>query len=229
MGIFSIFAKPLGWLMSVMYSWIGSYFLTILLFTLLIRLLMFPLFLHQQKSSADRAKLAPRLERLQKKYAKDPKKLQEKQMELYQKEGVKMTAGCLPTIVTMLILFSVIAVIYKPLSFLHKIPDAAINASTTALTEMKNDAGEAIIKKNELSGYYNELGLLRYASEYPDVIKEALTKARQRTPPSAIPMRCTPKFSKSRRNFSFSVFRFSTCRGRAGRSTGCGWWRSCPA
>lgn len=177
MGIFSIFAKPLGWLMSVMYSWIGSYFLTILLFTLLIRLLMFPLFLHQQKSSADRAKLAPRLERLQKKYAKDPKKLQEKQMELYQKEGVKMTAGCLPTIVTMLILFSVIAVIYKPLSYLHKIPDAAINASTTALTEMKNDAGEAIIKKNELSGYYNELGLLRYASEYPDVIKDALTKA----------------------------------------------------
>ena len=42
---------------------------------------------------------------------------------------------------------------------------------------MKNDAGEAVIKKNELSGYYNELGLLRYATQYPDVIKGALTKA----------------------------------------------------
>ena len=77
MGIFNIFAKPLGWLMSVMYGWFGSYFLTIFLFTLLVRVLMFPLRLHQQKTQADRARLAPRLERLQKKYAKDQKKMME--------------------------------------------------------------------------------------------------------------------------------------------------------
>ena len=51
------------------------------------------------KSQADRARLAPRLERLQKKYQKDPQKLQQKQTELYEKEGVKITAGCLPMVI----------------------------------------------------------------------------------------------------------------------------------
>lgn len=177
MGIFSIFAKPLGWLMSLMYSWLGSYFITIFLFTFLIRLAMFPLSLHQQKSQAQRARLSPQLERLQKKYGKDQQKMMEKQQELYKKEGVSMTAGCLPTIITMLVLFSVIAVIYKPLSYLHKIPDAAITSSVTALTDMKDANDKEIIPKNQLSGYYNELGLLRYAPQYPAEIKAAMQKA----------------------------------------------------
>lgn len=178
MGIFNIFAKPLGWLMSVMYGWFGSYFLTIFLFTLLVRVLMFPLRLHQQKTQADRARLAPRLERLQKKYAKDQKKMMEKQQELFEKEGVKMTAGCLPMLITMLVLFSVIAVIYKPLSFLHNVPEAAVNASVTALTEIKDEDGKEVINKKELSGYYAELGILSYASQYPNEIKAALTEAK---------------------------------------------------
>lgn len=178
MGIFNIFAKPLGALMSLMYSWLGNYFVTIFLFTLLVRLVIFPLSLNQQKSQAERARLAPRLERLQKKYAKDRNKLMEKQQELYQKEGVKMTAGCLPTIVTMLVLFSVIAVIYKPLTNLQSIPEATVNTAVTALTEMKDDAGKEIIPAGELKGYYNELGLLRYAEDYPEVIKTAWADAK---------------------------------------------------
>lgn len=178
MGIFNIFAKPLGWLMSVMYGWFGSYFLTIFLFTLLVRVLMFPLRLHQQKTQADRARLSPRLERLQKKYGKDQKKMMEKQQELFEKEGVKMTAGCLPTVITMLVLFSVIAVIYKPLSFLHNVPESAVNASVAALTEIKDETGKEVISKKELSGYYAELGILNYASQYPNEIKTALTEAK---------------------------------------------------
>ncbi len=177
MDIFSIFATPLGWVMSLIYDWLGSYLVTILIFTLLIRLLMFPLSLKSQKTQADRARLAPRLERLQKKYAKDPKKLQEKQMALYEKEGVKMTAGCLPTILQMLVLFSVIAVIYKPLTYLQRMPAAAIDASVTAITEVKDENGNAVVSERELAGYYRELGLLRNVETYPEQIKSAIEKA----------------------------------------------------
>lgn len=178
MAIFSIFAKPLGWVMSLLYGWVGSYLLTIFLFTFLVRLALFPVSLKSQKTQADRARLAPRLEKLQKKYGKDQQKLMEKQQELYQKEGVKMTAGCLPSILQMLVLFSVIAVIYKPLTYLQNVPADAINSSITILTEEKNEDGTPLVNAQQAkSEYYKELTLLRFAEDYPAEIKGALQQA----------------------------------------------------
>ena len=94
-----LLAVPLGYILWFFYSFIGNYFLSIFLFTLVVRAATFPLSLKSQKMQADRARLTPRLERLQKKYAEDKKKLQEKQMQLYEKEGVSLTGGCLPTII----------------------------------------------------------------------------------------------------------------------------------
>lgn len=188
MAIFSIFAKPLGLLMSLMYDLMDSYFLTILVFTVLVRLCMFPLSLHSQKTQAERARLAPRLERLQKKYGKDQQKLMEKQQELYQKEGVKMTAGCLPSIIQMLVLMSVIAVIYKPLTYLENVPTQAIEASITAVAEniedekVKSELVTMDSKTKEITGvrndYYSELRLLRYVDDYPAEVKTALSEAK---------------------------------------------------
>lgn len=178
MAIFSIFAGPLGWLMALLYDWVGSYFLTILLFTVLVRLLLFPLSLNSQKMQAQRARLAPRLERLQKKYGKDQQKLMEKQQELYQKEGVKMTAGCLPSIIQMLVLMSIIAVIYKPLTYLQDIPAEATTSAITALAEIKDENGNPVVTEAETkSEYYKELTLLRHAEKYPTEIKKALSDA----------------------------------------------------
>lgn len=180
-SIFGIFAGPLGWVLYFIYKFIPNYFVAIFLFTLLIRAVTFPLSLKTQKATADRAKLAPRLERLQKKYAKDPKKLQEKQMALYEKEGVSMTAGCLPTLVQMVILFGVIAVIYAPLTYLSHIPEPVIKASVTAVSYPLQDDGNgnkvevAVPNKlpsKDFSGYYRELrmlNLLDYNKE--DVVK----------------------------------------------------------
>lgn len=178
MKIFGIFAGPLGWIMSLFYDWMGSYFLTILVFTVVIRLAMFPLSLNQQKQQAQRAKLAPRLERLQKKYGHDQQKMMEKQQELYQKEGIKMTAGCLPSIIQMLVLMSVIAVIYKPLTYLQDIPKTAIDSSITALTEIQKDDGKPLVTEAETkSEYYKELTLLKHVENYPAEVKKALSTA----------------------------------------------------
>ena len=120
-----ILAIPLGWILWFIYNLVNNYFVAIFLFTLIVRAATFPLSLKSQKAQADRARLAPRLERLQKKYAKDPKKLQEKQMSLYEKEGVSMTGGCLPMVIQMIVLFGIIAVIYSPLTHLARIRPAS--------------------------------------------------------------------------------------------------------
>ncbi len=180
MGFLGFLAVPLGYVMSWIYSLTPNYFVTIFLFTLLTRLLMFPLNIKSQKSTADRARLAPRLERLQKKYANDRQKLAEKQQALYQKEGVSMTGGCLPMIVQMIVLFSVIAVIYKPLTYVQKVPDADIATIKTAIVaELTEDNALTKEDKQNLtndSAYYRDMQILKHLDTYKAEIRAALVK-----------------------------------------------------
>ncbi len=177
MGILGFLATPLGYVMRWIYSFAPSYFVTIFLFTLLTRLVMFPLNIKSQKSAADRARLAPRLERLQKKYANDRQKLAEKQQALYEKEGVSLTGGCLPMIVQMLVLFSVIAVIYKPLTYVKKLPAEDITASANAVIEvlkeedkLTNNDEDNLAEKS----YYREMYVMKYVDSYGEQIHATL-------------------------------------------------------
>ena len=180
MQIFDIIAIPLGYILHFIYNIFGNYFVSIFLFTLLVRAAMFPLSLKSQKSQAERAKLAPRLERLQKKYAQDPKKLQQKQMELYEKNGVSMTGGCLPMAVQMIILFGIISAIYKPLTHLIQMPSEVISTSISAVTLDKDEKNADKFSENELKGYYGELKMLSKLEENKADIRaniEALDKS----------------------------------------------------
>ena len=174
-AIFDILAIPLGWLMRVIYNLIPEYMLAIFLFTLLVRIVLFPLSLKTQKSTADRARLAPRLERLKKKYEKDPKKLQEKQMALYEKHGVSMTGGCMPMLVQMLVLFGIISVIYAPLKHIAGVPDQVITASVTAMTSTSE--GDSKLAEAEFKGYYKEMRMLNNLDKYETDVKASIMKA----------------------------------------------------
>ena len=181
MDLFGFLATPLGFVLQWIYKVLPYYFVAIFLFTLLVRLLMFPLNIKTQKNAADRARLAPRLERIQKKYANDRQKLAEKQQALYEKEGVSLTGGCLPMIVQMIVLFSVIAVIYKPLTYIQRMDAADISTCTTAVVEaMKEDGTWDDDKKNETNfsekSYYREMNLMEKMDTYKEDISAALTE-----------------------------------------------------
>lgn len=158
MEFLGFLGKPLGYVMAFIYKFVPNYFITIFIFTFLVRLCLFPLSLKQQKSACDRAKLAPRLERLQKKYAHDRNKLMEKQQALYEKHGVSMTGGCLPMLVSMVVLFGVIAAIYAPLTNLASpsIHEQVISVAQYAIV----GEGEGKVLEKDLKGYYGELRLM---------------------------------------------------------------------
>ena len=163
MNFLGFLGKPLGIAMSWIYNLVPNYFITIFLFTFAVRLLLFPVFLKQQKSAMDRARLAPALERLQKKYANDRNKLMEKQQALYEKHGVSMTGGCLPMLLSMVVLFGVIAAIYAPLSNLSNpsMSDQVIAVAQYAIL----GEGEGKLTENDLKGYYGELRLMTNAEK----------------------------------------------------------------
>jgi len=160
MGLFGFLAGPLGWIMRLVYNWVNNYFLAIFLFTLIIRVLLFPFSLQSQKKQADRIRLAPRLERLQKKYKNDPQKLQKKQQALYEKEGVSLTGGCLPLIVQMIVLFGIIAVIYEPLTYLSSVPETAVNAAVNAVNveTYTKDTEHYTISEDKTTATHKETG-----------------------------------------------------------------------
>lgn len=182
MGIFSFLATPLGFVLRWIYELLPNYFAALFIFTLLVRVVIFPLNIKSQKSAADRARLAPRLERIQKKYANDRQKLAEKQQALYEKEGVSMTGGCLPMVVQMLVLFSVIAVIYKPLTYIKGVSAEDLSVCRTAVIEtMKEDGTWDDDKKNQQNfnekSYYLEMNLMEKTDKYEQQIRAALIES----------------------------------------------------
>jgi YidC/Oxa1 family membrane protein insertase len=84
------------WLYSVLG---GQFWLAIVIFTVVIRGIMQPLMLPQQRSAKKMQELQPRLQELQKKYGKDREKLSQEQMKLYKEVGVNPLGGCLPMLV----------------------------------------------------------------------------------------------------------------------------------
>jgi YidC/Oxa1 family membrane protein insertase len=88
--------NALLWLYSVLG---GQFWLAIIFFTVIIRLLMTPLMLPQQRSAKKMQELQPRLQELQKKYGKDRERMAQEQMKLYREAGVNPMGGCLPMLV----------------------------------------------------------------------------------------------------------------------------------
>ena len=95
------FINLLTWINNV----VGNYGWSIVVFTLVIRLVLLPLDIKSKKSMRAVSKIQPKLQALQKKYANDKEKLNQKTMELYRKEHVSPTAGCLPMLISLPILW----------------------------------------------------------------------------------------------------------------------------
>lgn len=132
-SFFGILGGPLGYVMEFIYKYIVSdYGLSLVLFTLVLRLLMFPLRIKQQKSTARMAAYQPMIQEIQKKYAKDQKRQQEEMMKMQQEYGYSPTAGCLPMVVNMVVLFGIIEVVYRPLTYILHISPDLLNAAATA-------------------------------------------------------------------------------------------------
>ena len=100
-----LFQSILEWI----YRWVGNYGWSVVVFTLLIRMVMLPFDIKSKKSMRAMNKIQPKVALLQKKYANDKEKLNLKLNELYRKEHVSPMASCLPMLITLPILWFMFA------------------------------------------------------------------------------------------------------------------------
>lgn len=171
---------PLGYLFYFIYNFLCSNVgIAIIIFTFIVKLAMLPLTIKQQKTQAKSSIFMPKVQEIQKKYANNREKQQDELMKL-QQQGYKPMGGCGSMLLTMLILFGVIDVVYKPLTHLVHMNSSKItsfveesyNVELTAFIVeevSKNDSeitvlDESGLKKHEsvvrdtekLVAYYNE-------------------------------------------------------------------------
>lgn len=150
--MYQVLGIPFGYLLDWIYQTIGfgSYAVSIILLTLITRLLTVPSSITQQKGMAKTQRIQSKVRKIQTKYAGDQRRIQEETTALYQREGYNpMSAGCTPMLLQFVILFGLIGAIYYPLTnFLHFTKeDVEILKSALAL-DSKNIQAELLVMEN---------------------------------------------------------------------------------
>lgn len=131
----------MGFIIEFIYNLVQNYGLSIIFFTILIKLIIMPLSIRSQKAMRKQQKLQPYMTELQKKYANDKEKLQMETMKLYKENNISMTGGCLPLLIQFPILIGLYRVIQKPLTYLLGVDFSAAEAMAKA-TEVVAQMGE---------------------------------------------------------------------------------------
>ena len=111
-GWFLVITQPLFWLLDQFYHFLGNFGLAILLLTVVVKLLFFPLANASYKSMSKMKKVQPEMERIKQRFADDTAKQQQELMELYRREKVNPVSGCLPMLLTIPVFFSLYKVLF---------------------------------------------------------------------------------------------------------------------
>lgn len=134
-NIFDIINIPLGYIMKLCYMLVHSYGLSIILFTIITRILMLPLAVKQQKNMLNGLRFQPRLAEIQKKYGKDREKMA-KEMQKLSDEGYNPAGGCMPLLIQMPIIWGLFNVIRSPLVYISGLSNDLLNNIATALKDV---------------------------------------------------------------------------------------------
>ncbi|MCL2311194.1 MAG: YidC/Oxa1 family membrane protein insertase [Firmicutes bacterium] len=134
-GFFEIFASFFGFALGFLFNIFGNYGVSIILFTLCVNIMMFPITIRRQKNMLPSEKFEAKKEELKKRCGKDFKKFNRELMELTQEEGVNPMKGCMNVsfILTLIIFSGIYAAIQKPLSNVLHLPDKKISLAVDSL------------------------------------------------------------------------------------------------
>ena len=157
--MFNAVASLMGYLMNFIYGITQNYGLAIILFTILIKLLLLPLTIKQQKSLAKTQELQPLVQELQRKYGNDQQKFAKEYQKLLKEKNMNMMSGmgcsgCLIQLIQIPIIFGMLYMMASPLTNILKLDTAEIEKYKQEVQEIKKQ--EAIVEINNNASNYTE-------------------------------------------------------------------------
>ena len=149
----SFFANIFGYVLKLLYNIVGNYGWAIILFSVLVKVLMIPLSIKQQRTMKKNEKIQGELKQIQFKYKNEPEKLNQEMMDLYKREGMSPFSGCLSSIIQIILLFSVFLLVRQPLTYMEKMNQDVISKMEQIVTENDSNSKTA----------YQEIAVIQYA------------------------------------------------------------------
>ena len=135
-----------GYLLDWLYNVFNNYGIAILIFSVILRVILIPITIKQQKSMKKSAKLQAEMSEIQKKYKNNPEKLNQETIELYKREKMSPFSGCLSSILQIIIIFSVFWLVSQPLTYMKKIDKDLIEKYSNEMKESGYNANNSYIQ-----------------------------------------------------------------------------------
>lgn len=159
--MFKFFASVFGSLLNFLYDMIGNYGLAIILFSVVIKIILLPFSIKQQKSMKQANIMQEEMKKIQDKYGNDQEKINQEIIELYRKTGVSPFSGCFISIIQFLLIISVFIMVRSPLTHVKKVNPDIINNYTNQLKEEKGE---------EVARNYPEISIIKeYGKDNKDI------------------------------------------------------------
>lgn len=149
--MFQFFANIFGYLLDIINQFVNNYGLAIILFTAIIKLIMLPLSIKQQRSMKKNVELQEKLKVIQFKYKNDPEKLNKETMNLYKQEKMSPFSGCFSAIIQFILLISIFYMVRFPLTYMEKVDKTKIDTYTQQIKDAGMDVSQA----------YSEIDIIR--------------------------------------------------------------------
>lgn len=145
--MFAFIANIFGYLLNFLYNIFNNYGVSIIVFSVLIKLILLPLTIKQQKTMDKSTKIQGELKSIQFKYKNDPEKLNKEMMDLYKRENMSPFSGCLSSIVQLILILAVFYMVRSPLTYMRKVDTNIINDYTNRLEQKTGYPEVQIIKE----------------------------------------------------------------------------------
>lgn len=143
-------ASFFGIIIRLIYNLVNNnYFLSIILFTLLTKIILFPLSWMQIKSTEKIQKMQPKVQKITDKYKNDKQKQAEELSKLYSENKINPMGGCLPLLIQLPIILAMFAIVRQPLTYINQTPAEEIKSYTQEYLQ-KEDVSQTEINTNEL-------------------------------------------------------------------------------
>lgn len=157
MDIFNFIGSLLGYVLYFCFMIVRNYAWAIVLFTIIVKAVLFPTAIKQQRSMAKNARMAAKQRELQEKYGNDKMKLNEEMQKLYQKEGTSPTSGCLTTMaLPMILLFGIYYSVINPLTNTLHFAAESVNNCVSYLNTLPGIG-------NSFNNFYGQIDILKLA------------------------------------------------------------------
>ncbi len=148
----SFLASIFGTILNFIYNIVNNYGFAIILFSILLKIVLLPLSIKQQKTMIKTTKIQEQMKALQFKYKNNPEKLNQETIRLYKSENMSPFSGCLSAILQLVILLAVFYMVKSPLTFVKGVSEEDIN-------NYRNELQSANLEVNEA---YPEISIIRH-------------------------------------------------------------------